>query len=425
MHLDIPTLFIASICVVALLGLFLFFAWIQERDVRALAWWGGAYMLGGVAVALWVVESSVPRMALNGLPHAVLFIACAMIWNGARLFRGKDVLPVGLLAGAVIWLAACAMPSFVASSLARVTLSSLIVAGYTFCAAHELWKERRASAGPRWMAAVVPILHGMVFLTPIPLAVMDLSNHALASGTDRWGALFVLQALLYAVGTAFIVLLMVKERTMRVHRAQALTDPLTGLHNRRGFFSEAEEQLSVSAPDREFSVLMFDIDHFKSINDRFGHACGDEALRVFSATIRASMRADDLIGRLGGEEFVAFLPCTEAQAMATADRVRTAFEWAGMEIGGHDMNATVSVGVATAPAHAFDMKVHLDAADAALYCAKQNGRNRVESAPAEAQPPSPTNGSSVEGWTAARPFPQAPTPECAVTRVLPAPIGAA
>ena len=110
-----------------------------------------------------------------------------MIWNGARLFRGKDVLPVGLLAGAVIWLAACAMPSFVASSLARVTLSSLIVAGYTFCAAHELWKERRASAGPRWMAAVVPILHGMVFLTPIPLAVMDLSNHALASGTDRWG----------------------------------------------------------------------------------------------------------------------------------------------------------------------------------------------------------------------------------------------
>ena len=68
MHLDIPTLFIASICVVALLGLFLFFAWIQERDVRALAWWGGAYMLGGVAVALWVVESSVPRMALNGLP---------------------------------------------------------------------------------------------------------------------------------------------------------------------------------------------------------------------------------------------------------------------------------------------------------------------------------------------------------------------
>ena len=125
------------------------------------------------------------------------------------------------------------------------------------------------------------------------------------------------------------------------------------------------------------SVLGFDLDHFKSINDRFGHAVGDDALKLFARTASASMRATDVIGRLGGEEFVAILPGSAADARIVAERVRLAFRLVGVEISGHSIGATVSVGVAAAAAPV-EIASLLGRADAALYRAKANGRNRVE-----------------------------------------------
>ena len=92
--------------------------------------------------------------------------------------------------------------------------------------------------------------------------------------------------------------------------------------------------------------MMFDLDHFKSINDRFGHAVGDEVLRVFAAVARKSMRATDIIGRLGGEEFAAIVPEPMEGAKIIAERLRAAFEAAGVTVGAHAIGATVSIGVA-------------------------------------------------------------------------------
>jgi len=89
--LDISTLFVVATCVTALLGLFLLFAWMQER-VRALAWWGCAYLIGGFSVALWSVESMISPPLPAGFANALLFISCGMIWNAARLFHGRRVL---------------------------------------------------------------------------------------------------------------------------------------------------------------------------------------------------------------------------------------------------------------------------------------------------------------------------------------------
>ena len=124
---------------------------------------------------------------------------------------------------------------------------------------------------------------------------------------------------------------------------------------------------------------MFDLDHFKSINDTFGHAIGDKALHLFAATASASMRACDIVGRFGGEEFVALLPGTIADAKVVAERVRKAFQTAGATVAGCDLNATVSVGAASGRPGT-DIVALLAAADAALYRAKANGRNRVEAA---------------------------------------------
>ena|SRR5262245_39698365 len=123
--------------------------------------------------------------------------------------------------------------------------------------------------------------------------------------------------------------------------------------------------------------MMFDLDRFKSVNDRFGHGVGDEALRVFGATASTNLRASDVLGRLGGEEFAAVLPGTVEDASIAAERVRRAFQVAGVSVAGCLLDATVSIGVASGEPGS-DVMGMLVSADAALYRAKIKGRNRVE-----------------------------------------------
>src|ERR1700730_3227863 len=373
--LDVTTLFLVATCVTGLLGLLLLFAFAKNR-IPALAWGGAAYLVGGCSVAAWSLEGLVCTPMPAGAPNELLFIACGMMWSAARVLHGRPVLASPLIGGAAAWLFACSFTDFAQWPAARIVLSSLIVASYTFTTTAELWRERRKSLRRRWPAILVPMLHGAVFLFPIPLASLLPEDHGtLSSG---WVALFVLETMLYAVGTAFIVLVLVTERTMRIHKDAAVTDELTGLLNGRGVLQAAQGLITQQAQKGEaVSALMFDLDHFKSINDKFGHAIGDKALHLFGATASASTRATDIVGRFGGEEFVALLPGSLASAKVVAERVRRAFEAAGVAVAGCDLNATVSIGVASGQPGT-DIVALLAAADAALYRAKANGRNRVE-----------------------------------------------
>jgi diguanylate cyclase (GGDEF)-like protein len=314
----------------------------------------------------------------TGIANALLFIACGMMWNAARVFHGRPVLVSALIGGAATWLFACTFTDFAQWQAARVVLSSLIVASYTFLTAAELWRERRKTVRRRWPAIFVPLLHGAVFLFPIPVASLLPADRGTVMLSSGWVGLFVLETMLYAVGTAFIVLVLATERTMRIHKNAAVTDELTGLLNRRGVLQAAQELITRQAQKGEaVSALMFDLDHFKSINDKFGHAIGDEALRLFAATASVSMRASDIVGRFGGEEFVALLPGNLADTKVVAERVRRAFETAGVTVAGCNLNATVSIGAASGQPGT-DIVALLAAVDAALYRAKANGRNRVE-----------------------------------------------
>jgi diguanylate cyclase (GGDEF)-like protein len=387
--LDLTTLFVVAICVTSLLGLLLLFVWTQDR-VRALAWWGSAYLVGGASVVIWSIESYISPPLPAGTANAMLFVACGMIWTAARLFHGRPVLWGAMVAGAVVWLGACMVPEFTQSSMARIVLSSVIVSTYTFLTAAQLWSERRKHLLRRWPAIFVPMLHGLVFLCPIPLASMLPDDNGIVALASGWIAVFTLEVMLYLVGTAFIVLVLSKERSVRIHRDAASTDELTGLLNRRGFVDTSRQLIEQFAKKKELiSVLAFDLDHFKTINDRCGHATGDEALRLFASVASANMRATDLLGRLGGEEFVALLPGSVSDAAIAAERVRAAFEAAGVTIGSQVLGATVSVGIAGCEAGP-DIMVLLATADKALYRAKANGRNRVELA--DETPPAPLDG---------------------------------
>ncbi|MGE5535486.1 MAG: diguanylate cyclase [Acidobacteriota bacterium] len=372
--LDISTLYFVAICLAMLLGLFLIFSWLQDRNVRALAWWGGAYLMGGLSIALWALPSPIFSLPA-ALPGMLIFSACGMMWNGVRLFHRRRILPLAIVAGPVFWLLICSL-SATDSAEVRIASGTIIVAAYTYFIAFELWRERRKSLYSRTAAVIVPILHAVIFLSP--MAIQALLSHRESQG---WIDAFALETIVYAVGAAFIVMLMVKDYHVHVQRHAAATDSLTGLLNRRALLEGASSlcayQRKRNAP---LAMLMFDLDHFKSINDTFGHATGDEVLRLFASTLQSSMRADDIIGRLGGEEFAAVIPADLAAASRVAERIRRAFEITGAVVADNPIGATVSVGAAVSSDSDEDVEALLRRADAALYSAKRAGRNRLHTA---------------------------------------------
>ncbi|MGE5624099.1 MAG: two-component regulator propeller domain-containing protein [Bacillota bacterium] len=162
----------------------------------------------------------------------------------------------------------------------------------------------------------------------------------------------------------------------------ATTDGLTRLANRRHFMERAESEFERSRRyQRELSAFLLDADHFKAINDTYGHDTGDRALRLLAAACRESLRHLDVIGRYGGEEFVVLLPETPAAlAFETAERLRKRIEELSIPARGQDIRLTVSIGVATADASIESVAALVNQADRALYEAKRSGRNRVTAA---------------------------------------------
>ena len=370
--LDIDTLLVIASCVAALLGLFLLFAWMQER-IAALAWWGTAYLIGGFSGMLWRAEDIVHLPWLTCLADVLLFTALGMIWSAARVFHGRKVRWLAMCAGAALWAVVNQTPDLPHMPAIRILLSSGLVALYTFLVAAELWRERRKSLIRRWPAVFVPMLHGAIFLFPVALA--NLGVRGLARG---WTAIFAIEVTLYVIGAAFVVLVLAKDRTVSRYKLAAETDPLTGLFNRRGFFAATTALMTANRKKlAPVSVLAFDLDKFKSINDRFGHKAGDAVLDLFAKTVQKTMRAGDIIGRLGGEEFIAVISGSLAEASIAAERVRVAFEAAALAPDSPQIPVTVSIGVACGlPTASIDTMI--ECADTMLYRAKENGRNRVE-----------------------------------------------
>jgi diguanylate cyclase (GGDEF)-like protein len=174
-----------------------------------------------------------------------------------------------------------------------------------------------------------------------------------------------------------------KARLIKDLENLATTDGLTRLYNRRTFLQRAESEFERSRRYvRPLSVLMLDVDHFKTVNDTRGHEAGDRVLRVLADTCKKTLRQQDVTGRYGGEEFVAFLPETPAElARDVAERLRISVESLAVASPQGEIRVTVSIGVATAVQATESVAALINAADLALYEAKQKGRNRVVVSP--------------------------------------------
>ena len=392
MNLDVNTLFLVTIYVEAILGLLLLFAWVQNSEITAVAWWGSAHLLRAGSITLFGMYGQLPDVLTIDLANAILLTSFAVTWTGARVFDGGRPAPVGIVAGAALWLFLSRMPMVEASLDFRSLLSAGIIAAYTWLAVAEFWRGRAEQLVSRLPAIFMLFAHGCLFLLRTPLSALlpwSPTNQVFGS---VWLTVLSSEALLFTISIAFIMLAMAKERAEQSHKTAALVDPLTGLVNRRGFFQESERIARRQADNPQLAaVLLVDLDNFKSINDRFGHAVGDKVLQIFAETAVQTVRPSDFVGRLGGEEFAAVLHNVgRERALVIAERMRAAFAEATSLVDGCAIGATASVGMVLSDRCEFDVSELLIQADKALYEAKERGRNRVEVASSDAPPPRAT-----------------------------------
>lgn len=384
MPLNIPTLVMVDIYVLVLVGLLMLHAWRRGRRDSTLGYLAAALLLG----ALGTVLGSLRGIGMDFVPlvlgNGVLQISVALTWTTLRVFVGRQPHLPGIFAGAVIWTLLCLNPAFYESLAVRVMVSSLITVCYTSLAALELWRSRQ-SLEVAWVPALVlSLFHAGFYCVRIVVdqgMPFDMALASAGQGT-RFFALLVFETLLYAIGMAFVTLAMVKERAELKFRAAAYCDPLTGVGNRRAFMSSGEYLLKGCAQRGEQVVLLLcDLDHFKRLNDNYGHATGDQALVAFGQVVEGSLRKQDVFGRIGGEEFACLLGAADLEAGGqVAERIRR--EFAGLPLL-EPGQLSVSIGIVSSREGGYDLFRLLSLADDALYAAKDKGRNRIQRYPAD------------------------------------------
>jgi diguanylate cyclase (GGDEF)-like protein len=222
-------------------------------------------------------------------------------------------------------------------------------------------------------------LTGMQSLLVLPLVVREIAIGTLALAAKRPDAFgSAVRPTLCALANQLAVALSNAASVRRLEEL-ATTDGLTGCFNKRHFHDELTARLTAAERfGRQLSLLVVDLDHFKTVNDTYGHATGDTVLRELGTLLRRLGRETDVVARFGGEEFCVLCEETDARgAFQLAERARA--ELAATEISTElgALRVTCSIGVATFPEHARDKQELFEAADRALYSAKRDGRNRV------------------------------------------------
>ena len=377
MRLDIPTLAIVTVFVTALLGALLVFAGLQNRAVRALMTWGGAFVLCAGGVALVALRGMVPDWLSIEFANVAVLVGLGLIWVGARQFDGRRARVAVVAAAPLVWLVACVVPEIRADINLRTVTVSILSAAIAFASAYEIWRGRSEPLLSRWPAVVTLCVYGAVMLVRVPVTLMvPQPSGAYQLTASALYPLLSFATLLFSVVVAFLLLNMTKERTELRHKTAALIDPLTGVANRRAFLADAERLAAQPRADGiALAVMLFDLDHFKAINDRLGHAAGDAVLVSFAATATRALAPGALFGRIGGEEFGAAMRVSGlGEALVVAEQVRLAFAAAGQAA---EIVPTVSVGVAIENDTARTVDTLMAVADRALYRAKAKGRNRV------------------------------------------------
>lgn len=378
MTLDVLTLLLVLGTGCVLIGVALLVIWHQKRSERALLWWSLSLFLRAPAFALILLRGRVPDWLSIDLAFVFLFLGTGLSWAAARLQSRQPIHTAVTLAPVGAWLLACQIPEIHDTMANRLLVISLILAVYACAIGFEFLRQARTFGRLRGALAAVFLTSAVAHLSRAGYSAFQPLPEVLPQvGPVIAASLYIYLLIIFVGGMLGIGFYW--EQVVRALQYEADNDALTGVLNRRAFDSHATRLLDRQRGGTALAaVLLFDLDHFKTVNDRFGHQAGDAALRGVCDLIQGHLRNADLFARIGGEEFVALLPAiTPADACRVAESLRSGVESLAVAHGDTINSVTVSIGVACVEETNIRLADLMAAADAALYEAKLGGRNQI------------------------------------------------
>ena len=365
--------------------------WLATRT-RATKLWTISSLLALFGLMFLVVYMSWPFRPLLVLQNLAYCLGLAMVTAGMKVFHGHPYSPAADIFVISVSLSAIASAIWIWDSFAaRVVISSTIFAHYAFSAAWALWRAKGTVKAIYYFAMTSWFLYGAINLARVVLALagIGIDNSRPFSGIT-YLLIFLLGPVCITGGFTGLIMLVVQKLLDEKREALRLTeklaseyrelsdhDPLTNALNYRSFSQSLErERARCVREHRPLSVVMADLDHFKNINDTYGHTVGDETLKQAVAVWRSQLRIPDLLGRVGGEEFVVVLPHADlGHATRVAERLRHSLQ---AQRTGFPQEITASFGVTEARPNEPTADT-LRRVDEAMYAAKAAGRNCVVS----------------------------------------------
>ncbi|MDE1943365.1 MAG: GGDEF domain-containing protein [Betaproteobacteria bacterium] len=379
-HTILVTLALLAFMLSGLLGLASLHAGNMSTGIRLWAF-------SSLFTALGFVPAYVYRLPVPGygwgvaIGASLLLAALGLQYLGIRSFLGKPsqrtwvIGWLGLAIALNFWL--CIVQPNV--TLRTFVNSLLYGAGSLACARALLVPMAQPQRTAYWLTgASFTVLGGMLLLRAGIIALAPEGQYGLFVSSPLNTLAFFLASIVQLCVT-FGFVLMVNYRLIADVQQIASRDMLTDAFTRRRLEEEAQRLLAHCGRTGDMmAVMMIDVDHFKSVNDRYGHPVGDEVLRRLADVAQHSIRTDDYFARYGGEEFcILMLSTTEQEAQVLAERLRVAYAAALVNVAGHAVKSTISIGVADTMSAGLDWHKLVSAADRALYRAKQQGRNQV------------------------------------------------
>ena len=379
MGMSIFALFAANAVVLAVIAVAFYAAWLGQRDERHWISWIVANLVLAVSMVFFILlpedRGGLQIVAAN----ALMVLGVGFRWCAARQFGRRPAAVAIVVAPALFTASLYVMPEML-SHWQRFAIINGVMMIISAATCYEFFRDRQDRLLSRYGLVAAYGLLAVGFAARVVQGLM--LNSAITNFLPEDPMLLagVFGALFHTTASGAFALSIAYERSAIDLREAALRDPLTGLYNRRAFENQLKKYLEGQAA---FAVVILDIDHFKVVNDRYGHAAGDAALCACARTIMRTLRASDFVARIGGEEFAAILPRTSgASALEVIERVRSTI--AAQDIVSHEarFRVTLSGGVAHSMSGPSDMDALMKAADAGLYRAKKAGRNRIEQAAA-------------------------------------------
>ncbi len=365
--------------------------------------WALSAFLGGCAALLTSFGSGLPSFMTTVVDNMLTVVSLVFIHRGAAMFAGAHIDDRKYLACIALAAAGFIVLSYALPSVERrVGLVSSLRAGF-YLATLLLLKRPGLPAGTRYLRTILAIAAAWNLARLVVLARTDGQVNTFLAGGPSFAVMVAVGGVLQILINAFQFRLesertrdellqhasrlqakrdalqgTVTERTAELTQL-AITDSLTGLSNRRHFMEQGLREIERARRYRQpLALMLIDIDHFKDINDRYGHPTGDQVLRMVAQACQSGARNADLAGRIGGEEFALLMPETGmVSAQLAAERMRRAVAAVDYGAAGVAQAVTASIGVAVLEEGDATLERLLARADKALYRAKEFGRNRV------------------------------------------------